>query len=187
VTITLGDSGGYIRDFMGIFLEGQQFDSVTTSGSAPAIRTYVVTVADGQLTLLLDDLGGDPLVTINGLVVREVISLSAMQMPLLLPDAPGSENIITTTENRFSLPPVVSIDTVLNTSYRSPDPFRKEPKIWARVMDVPKKPDTRFAGSIINGQTLEESPVIDLVFSTSLPWILDELEQLSDVSLRPAN
>ncbi len=69
ITLTMGDGLGYTRDQMGVFLEGVQFDSVTSSGTEYAINTYQVTVTDGQLTLLLDDLGGDPLVMINGLDV----------------------------------------------------------------------------------------------------------------------
>jgi hypothetical protein len=187
VTITLGDSGGYVRDFMGIFFEGQQFDSVTASGSAPAIRTYTVTVTDGQLTLLLDDLGGDPLVTINGLVLREVISATAMQIPTVLSGEGGSESRDLPLESRHSFPPVLSSGMVLSNPSRSPARSRQEPEIWARSMDVPKKPIAQFNGYANYEDALEESPLIDRVFSTTWPILLDELEQLSNVRLGPSN
>ena len=53
---------------MGIFLEGQQVDTVDTAAWQVVTRTYRVTVADGQLTLGLQDLGGtDPAVAIEAM------------------------------------------------------------------------------------------------------------------------
>ncbi len=72
VTLTMGDGLGYVRDQMGVFLEGTFVDSVTANGVDYAVRTYFVTVIDGQLTLLLDDLGGDPIAVINALDILEV-------------------------------------------------------------------------------------------------------------------
>src|SRR5690606_32758875 len=60
---------GYVRDEMGIFLEGNQVDAVTANGVDYEVRTYQVRITDGQLTLTLDDLGGDPLTVINSLEV----------------------------------------------------------------------------------------------------------------------
>jgi fibronectin type 3 domain-containing protein len=72
VTVTMGDAGG-AHDQMGVFLEGVQVGSVTTAVGQFITNTYRVTVADGQLTLLLDDLGGsDPHVMINALEVAAV-------------------------------------------------------------------------------------------------------------------
>jgi len=56
VVATLGDTK-YVRDRMGVFLEGVQVDDVTTNKTL-VTRTYTVNVWDGQLTLRLDDLGG---------------------------------------------------------------------------------------------------------------------------------
>ena len=69
VTLVMGDGLSYVtRDQMGVFLEGELVDTVTTSDGNYAVNTYRVTVADGQLTLTLDDLGGsDPLVMINAM------------------------------------------------------------------------------------------------------------------------
>ncbi len=67
VTVTTGDRS-YSHDQMGVFLEGTQVDSVTAPAGQYVMRTYSVTVSDGQLTLQLKDLGGsDPNVVINGL------------------------------------------------------------------------------------------------------------------------
>ena len=70
VTVTLGDPGLIAHDQMGVFLEGAQFDSVTTGAGQSVARTYRTIVSDGQLSLRLVDLGGsDPWVMINGLDV----------------------------------------------------------------------------------------------------------------------
>ena len=59
VTVTLGDMAGVIHDQMGVFLEAAQVDTVTTVPGDVASNTYTVTVSDGVLDLLLDDLGGN--------------------------------------------------------------------------------------------------------------------------------
>jgi immune inhibitor A len=70
VTITLGDASAP-HDEMGIYLEGARADTVTTAKNQFSVKTYRVTVADGQLTLLLDDLGGaDASVAIDAIGVR---------------------------------------------------------------------------------------------------------------------
>jgi subtilisin family serine protease/fibronectin type 3 domain-containing protein len=69
VTVTLGDLAE-AHDMMGVFLEGEQVDTVTTAAGQNAVGTYRITVRDGQLNLRLFDLGGsDEWVMINGLVV----------------------------------------------------------------------------------------------------------------------
>ena len=70
VTITLGDATS-AHDEMGVFLEGARADTVTTAKNQFSAKTYRVAVADGQLTVLLDDLGGtDASVVINAIEVR---------------------------------------------------------------------------------------------------------------------
>ncbi len=70
VTITLGDAAA-AHDEMGIYFEGARADTVTTAKNQFVARTYRVAVADGQLTVLFDDLGGaDGNVVINSLEVR---------------------------------------------------------------------------------------------------------------------
>jgi len=68
VRMTMGDATT-AHDHMGIFLEGSRFDSATTSANQFAVKVYRgVAVADGQLTLLLDDEGGSDLnVVVNSL------------------------------------------------------------------------------------------------------------------------
>ena len=58
VTVSLGDLGSTARDQMAVYLEGTQVDTVTTAARSVATETYQVTVADGQLTLRLQDQGG---------------------------------------------------------------------------------------------------------------------------------
>jgi Zn-dependent metalloprotease/fibronectin type 3 domain-containing protein len=68
VKVTMGDATG-AHNLMGVFLEGWMFDNVTTAANQFIVTTYRgVTVADGQLTLILQDQGGsDPNCVINGL------------------------------------------------------------------------------------------------------------------------
>jgi hypothetical protein len=69
VTVTLGDLAE-AHDLMGVFLEGEQVDTVTTLAGQSHVGTYRITVHDGQLSLRLFDLGGsDVWVMINGLEV----------------------------------------------------------------------------------------------------------------------
>ncbi len=75
VTLTMGDRTT-AHGQMGVFLEGQQVASVSTQANEFKSATYEVTVQDGQLTLLLDDLGGaDPNVVINALVIAKALPL----------------------------------------------------------------------------------------------------------------
>lgn len=58
VDMRLGELYG-AHDRTGVFLEGVQVDNVTPSSYSGVVsRSYTVTVADGQLTLGLKDLGG---------------------------------------------------------------------------------------------------------------------------------
>ena len=68
VKMNMGDATG-AHDQMGVFIEGSKFDSATTAVNQFAVKTFRgVTIADGQLTLLLDDEGGaDSNVVINSL------------------------------------------------------------------------------------------------------------------------
>jgi subtilisin family serine protease len=72
VLATLGDTS-LAHDLVGVFLEGIQRDTVTTSAGQVVERTYRVSVSDGQLNLRLADLGGsDWWAMINGLEVIAV-------------------------------------------------------------------------------------------------------------------
>jgi fibronectin type 3 domain-containing protein len=67
VTVTMGDSG-FSHDLQGVFIQGIQVDSVTTSPGQFYTQTYSAVVTSGQLALKLQDLGGnDPNVVINGM------------------------------------------------------------------------------------------------------------------------
>jgi formylglycine-generating enzyme required for sulfatase activity len=72
VTVRVGDMGAG-HDQAGVFLEGKLAAAPTTAAGQVEVRTFRTTVADGQLTLLLDDLGGvDANVAIVGLEVAAV-------------------------------------------------------------------------------------------------------------------
>ena len=75
VTITMGDkTAGHGQ--MGVFLEDRQVASVSTQANEFKTQTYEVAVEDGQLTVLLDDLGGsDPNVVINALAIAKALPL----------------------------------------------------------------------------------------------------------------
>ena len=57
VIVTLGDTAA-AHDQMGVFLEGVQVDTVTTSSGQTIAGTYRIDIGDGQLNLRLVDLGG---------------------------------------------------------------------------------------------------------------------------------
>jgi fibronectin type 3 domain-containing protein len=72
VTVILGDTQGSSsgKDQMGVFLEGAQVDTVSTVQGQVVSNAYQVTVSDGVLDVLLDDLGGaNPFLAIQGLEV----------------------------------------------------------------------------------------------------------------------
>ncbi len=69
VWLTMGDRT-FGHNQMGVFLEGVQVATVTTGPGQFFVRDFPVTVTDGQLTVLLKDLGGsDPNVVVNGLQI----------------------------------------------------------------------------------------------------------------------
>jgi len=51
VELRVGDLGSTAHDRMGIFLEGSLVDTVSTPAKTMAVKSYAVTVSDGQLTL----------------------------------------------------------------------------------------------------------------------------------------
>ena len=70
VALTVGDAAGS-HDEIGVFLEGTLVDTVSPGRNALVSRSYRVAVADEQLTLTLDDLGGsDGYTVINSLVAQ---------------------------------------------------------------------------------------------------------------------
>jgi formylglycine-generating enzyme required for sulfatase activity/fibronectin type 3 domain-containing protein len=82
VTVRLGDMTA-AHDQVGVYLEGVYADTVSTLAGQVAIRTYRTTVADGQLSLLLDDLGGSDVNT--AIVGLEVASVGPPPVTVMLP------------------------------------------------------------------------------------------------------
>jgi hypothetical protein len=69
VSLGIGDHD-FTYDDVAIFLEGVRVDTFTVVNGQFITPTYTVTVTDGQLTVLLRDLGGgNSLVAINSLTV----------------------------------------------------------------------------------------------------------------------
>jgi hypothetical protein len=178
ITLTLGDGGGYLRDQMGIIVEGLQLDSVTSTGIV--VRTYTVMVTDGQLTLLLDDLGGDPNVMINGLEVREVVQASGMQTAGSSSDGDSSASGLNPTGGHFvgSQQQSLPLAALANAW--------KESSLFARPLGSSDK--AKVTPLVSQGQTprFDDHPVLDQVFSANLPAILDQLDQLGKVALDPS-
>ena len=71
VRLTVGDSGPYAHDQVGILIEDAQFDTVDTLANEVVTRTYrSVRVDDGQFTLrMLSQGGSDPNAVVQGLEV----------------------------------------------------------------------------------------------------------------------
>ena len=89
VAALFGDAAA-AHDQMGLYLEGAKADAVTTAAGAFTLRSYTVHVADSQLTLLLDDLGGsDGNVVINGLRIEPAAPLKLDFGTAASPVAPG--------------------------------------------------------------------------------------------------
>jgi len=91
VTVTLGDAC-YPHEQMAILLEGVHVDTVTTAAGQFARKSYQVTVSDGQLTVLLDDLGGkSPYVVINALEITPAAPARAAGGALALEEGSGNQ------------------------------------------------------------------------------------------------
>ncbi len=82
VVLTIGDHGPYAHESMGVFLEGQQIDTVSTAPGEVATFTYNdVAVAGGKFELRLLDLGGpDVNAVIAGLELSAHINLAASEV-----------------------------------------------------------------------------------------------------------
>jgi len=95
VKVTLGDATA-AHDQMGVFLEGSQVDSVTTAANQFVTRTYRVAVADGQLRVKLDDLGGaDPNVVLNSL---EVVPAAVLRIDFGTATSPVAADYVRATD-----------------------------------------------------------------------------------------
>jgi hypothetical protein len=97
VTLTMGDGRAStpLRDEMGVFLEGLQVDSVASQPGEYVTTVYQVAVSDGQLTLLLDDLGGSDLyVIINGMSVTSAEAAAAAIAPSLATKTRKSASLV---------------------------------------------------------------------------------------------
>ncbi len=92
VNLLLGDSGPFLHDNMGIFLQGVQVDNVSTAASQVVSRSYTVNVLGGQLVLRLKDLGGvDPNVAIDALDLSSVVVLPAAPSSVTASGASASQ------------------------------------------------------------------------------------------------
>jgi hypothetical protein len=90
---------------MGIFLEGVQVDTVSTTAGQVVTRTYQVKVRDGQLTLRLKDLGGkDPNVVIQGIQVEAVIAPPHREFDFGTASSPVTAGYTQATKNTFYSP-----------------------------------------------------------------------------------
>ncbi len=72
VTLTMGNSQ-YAHDQMALSFQGEPRETIDTGAGKFHVKSYRVAVSNGQLNLLLRDMGGsDPNVVINSLVVAPV-------------------------------------------------------------------------------------------------------------------
>ena len=171
VTVMMGDVQ-YAHDRMGVFLEGVQVDDITTNRTVVS-RTYNVTVADGQLTLRLRDLGGvDPNTTIAGL---EVISLyTGPQLSI----APASvvEGYSGTTNLTFSVTLSQPIGQDLTVDYATADGTASAGSDYLPVSGTLRIAAGQTSGTIsvpiINSWTIEpnQTLLVNLTNSSGI-WI----------------
>ncbi len=72
VTVTMGDAGA-AHEAMGLLIQGRRVESVTTAAGQFWVKTYRAAVAGGQLSVVLDDLGGEDVnAVINALEIKAV-------------------------------------------------------------------------------------------------------------------
>jgi VCBS repeat-containing protein len=103
VNLRVGDRGKYAHDLMGFSLEGTTLEAITTAAYQTVDRSYIVSVADGQLTLDLYDLGGkDKSVAIVALGVTAVPAESA-PLTVSVNTAAGQFSPSTTSEVAFDV------------------------------------------------------------------------------------
>jgi hypothetical protein len=78
VTISMGDGMFFTptREDMGIYLEGELVDTVTTQPGEYITSTYRVTASDGQLNFMFEDLGGT-----GQFVIINSIEVNAVEIP----------------------------------------------------------------------------------------------------------
>jgi len=93
IDVILGDTGGYAHDNVGVYLEGQLVDTVSTNGGQVVARSFKVAVVDRQLTFRLKDLGGR-----DANAVIQAMRIFATPLPSNLtpwwPAKPGIANAI---------------------------------------------------------------------------------------------
>ncbi|MEQ8785271.1 MAG: Calx-beta domain-containing protein, partial [Pirellulaceae bacterium] len=128
VEAVFGDLGRYGHDQMGVFLEGGQVDNVSTAGGQVVRRQYEVDVADGQLTLQLQDLGG---ADANAVIEALDISMLEQSVPgLSINDVPqfegdtGVQNQVFTVSLSHAVASDVSVSFAVESSTAlAPDDF----------------------------------------------------------------
>jgi hypothetical protein len=101
VTLTLGDTGPYFHDDVGVFLQGAQVDTVTTAAYQIVNRTYTnIVVSSGQLALHLRDLGGSNVyAVIEGMEIVRADDPPLAGWTVRLLDASGTTVATTTTKS----------------------------------------------------------------------------------------
>ena len=108
VAMVLGDLGRYAHDQVGIFLEDEQRDAVTTAAYQVVSRTYETEVTDGQLTLRIRDLGGRDT---NGVIeALEIVTAGPLVPQLSIADVTREEGNSGETEFAFT----VTLSTATN-------------------------------------------------------------------------
>src|SRR5262249_13123209 len=105
VTVTLGDARA-AHDRMGRFLEGNKVASLSTAARQFVTRSFQVKVADRQLTLTLQDLGGrDQYVVLSALKVVPLVVPRIASVPLGVvtkSNSPSEVSALTTGTFRLS-------------------------------------------------------------------------------------
>ncbi|HEX6984284.1 MAG TPA: fibronectin type III domain-containing protein, partial [Planctomycetaceae bacterium] len=148
VTVTLGDAAA-AHDQMGVYLEGALADSVTAAKGQFVTRTFTVAVADGQLTLRLDDLGGaDPNAVVNALTVEEVAPADAQQFDFGTGSSPlagGAARVTEATKYSAALGHGWLSGTVASRDRGTADPLTRDLNFAA---------DATFAVDLANGTYL---------------------------------
>ena len=148
VTLSLGDTGPYVHDDVGVFLQGGQVDTVTTQAGQVITKTYKdITINQGQLILHLVDLGGsDPNAVIESLQIQRHNdpALASWRVQLLDPTGAVTATTLSGPDGsyNFTRVPVGTYQVVLSPSNGEAASYTFETSTDSTIVDDANGPNT---------------------------------------------
>jgi Beta-agarase/YXIM esterase-like, galactose-binding domain-like/Matrixin len=162
VTVTVGDATR-AHEGMGIFLEGKQVARLATAARQFVTRTFQVSIADRQLSLTLQDLGGrDPEVVLTALKVVPVMTVRAASSPGVVVTksvSPSDVSALTTAVPRLAA--TTDADPAEATVTPTFVGLRIQRMVVAAELTTPRLAFTEWTDSTasVSGWSLEGDPI----------------------------